>query len=256
MWALASFFVVVVVAILVTRVATVVLALTGLSRESARFQARSAVSRVGFATSESEAVVKHPRRRRVVMLLMLLGSAATVTAMAALILSLLDAESEQRGVRLAVLAAGLIVVILLARSRPIDRVLFGAIGWALHRWPHFTARDGALLHLSSQYAVMEVHVEDDDWLARRTLTDAGLRDEGVELLGIEGARGGFVGAPLAETRVEAGDTLIVYGRTPRLCELETRKAGAEGEFAHRRAVVEQRRIAAAEAAADPSTPPA
>jgi len=46
--------------ILITRIATVALTLTGLSRDSARFQARSAFLGVGFTTIESESVVRHP----------------------------------------------------------------------------------------------------------------------------------------------------------------------------------------------------
>jgi hypothetical protein len=72
--ALASVIVVALVSLLIARVATVALALTGLSREAARFQARSALSGTGFTTSEAEAVVNHPVRRRVVMSLMLLGA--------------------------------------------------------------------------------------------------------------------------------------------------------------------------------------
>ncbi|WP_419175988.1 hypothetical protein [Desulfosediminicola sp.] len=45
--------------ILVTRIATVALTHTGLSRESARFQARSAFTGVGFTTNESEKVANH-----------------------------------------------------------------------------------------------------------------------------------------------------------------------------------------------------
>ncbi|HWH13902.1 MAG TPA: hypothetical protein VNT51_04095 [Miltoncostaeaceae bacterium] len=59
MIALASVFVVVIVSLLVTRVATVLLTATGLSREVARFQARSALSGVGFTTGEAESVVNH-----------------------------------------------------------------------------------------------------------------------------------------------------------------------------------------------------
>lgn len=55
------------VSFLITRVTTVALTVTGMAKESARFQARSAVSGVGFTTSESEAVVNHPLRRRIVM---------------------------------------------------------------------------------------------------------------------------------------------------------------------------------------------
>lgn len=45
--------------ILITRVATVALTHTGLSRESAKFQACSAFTGVGFTTSESEKVEKN-----------------------------------------------------------------------------------------------------------------------------------------------------------------------------------------------------
>ena len=48
------------VSLLVTRVAAIALSVTGLSRESARFQARSAFTGVGFTTSEAESVVNHP----------------------------------------------------------------------------------------------------------------------------------------------------------------------------------------------------
>lgn len=62
MTAVVSLLVVLTVSLLVTRIATVALTATGLSRETARFQARSAFSGSGFTTSESEAVVRHPVR--------------------------------------------------------------------------------------------------------------------------------------------------------------------------------------------------
>ena len=43
--------------ILITRIATIALTYTGLSKEASRFQARSAFTGVGFTTSESEKVV-------------------------------------------------------------------------------------------------------------------------------------------------------------------------------------------------------
>ena len=48
--------------LVIVRVATIALTLTGLSRELARFQARSAFTGTGFTTSESEKVVAHPIR--------------------------------------------------------------------------------------------------------------------------------------------------------------------------------------------------
>ena len=70
--------IIVMLSLLITRIASEALTHTGLSRESARFQARSAFSGVGFTTSESEQVVNHPVRRRILMVLMMLGNAGIV----------------------------------------------------------------------------------------------------------------------------------------------------------------------------------
>jgi Trk-type K+ transport system membrane component len=94
MYAIASLLAVLAVSLLVTRVATVVLAASGMSGESARFQARSAFTGAGFTTTESEAVVAHPLRRRVVMLLMLVGNVGFVAAASSLILGF---HAAQRG---------------------------------------------------------------------------------------------------------------------------------------------------------------
>ena len=66
------------ISMVLTRVAAVALVHTGLGREAARFQARSAFTGVGFTTSEAEQVVGHPVRRRIVMWLMLVGSVGIV----------------------------------------------------------------------------------------------------------------------------------------------------------------------------------
>ena len=87
MAALVSVFAIVVLSLLITRFAVLVLVVTGLSRESARFQARSALTGSEFTTSESEAVVDHPVRRSVIMRLMLIGNAGIVTVIASLVLS-------------------------------------------------------------------------------------------------------------------------------------------------------------------------
>jgi len=72
--------------ILITRVASIALTHTGLSRESAKFQARSAFTGVGFTTTESEKVVNHPVRRRILLLLMILGNAGIIKGVASLII--------------------------------------------------------------------------------------------------------------------------------------------------------------------------
>ena len=78
MVAIFSLLLVLVFSLLITRIATIALTYTGLSRQSAKFQARSAFTGVGFTTSESEKVVNHPVRRRILLLMMLIGNAGIV----------------------------------------------------------------------------------------------------------------------------------------------------------------------------------
>ena len=73
-----------VISLLVTRIGAVALTLTGLSKDSARFQARSAYTGVGFTTSESEQVVNHPVRRRILGFLMLTGNIGIAVVIASM----------------------------------------------------------------------------------------------------------------------------------------------------------------------------
>jgi len=243
MTAIISLLVVLALSLLITRVATVALTLTGLSREAARFQARSAFSGVGFTTSESEQVVSHPVRRRIVLLLMLLGNAGVVSALASLVLSVISLERGPLWPRLAALLGGVALLWWLAWSRWVDRWLSRLIRWALARWTTLDVRDyPALLNLSGGYKVAELQVKPGDWLAGKTLAEMRLRDEGVLVLGIQRADGTYIGAPRGWTEVRPGDTLILYGRAELLSELDRRCSGAEGDRAHAAAVAAQQEL--------------
>src|SRR6056297_142138 len=90
----------------VTKAATIALVHTGMSRERAQFQARSAFSGAGFTTSESEVVVKHPIRRRIIINLIVCGNAGVVTAIATLIIGFAGKEETSLWLKLALLAVG------------------------------------------------------------------------------------------------------------------------------------------------------
>jgi K+/H+ antiporter YhaU regulatory subunit KhtT len=241
MVALVSVLVIVLLYVLITRVATVALSLTGMSRESARFQARSALTGVGFTTSEAESVVTHPVRRRIVGGLMLVGSAGLVTAAASLFLSFGGTHNEQRLMRGVILVAGLALLWLISRSQWVDRRLSAVIARIL-RWHGFRVHDYArLLALQADWAVGELAVEEDDWVAGRTLSDLKLRDERIEVLGIQKPNGDYVGVPRGGQQVVPGDVLVLYSTEDRLEELDARKHGARGDEAHRQAARRRRK---------------
>jgi hypothetical protein len=231
------------VSLLITRVATVALTHTGLSKQAARFQARSAFTGVGFTTSEAEAVVNHPVRRRILMILMLLGNAGVVTVVASLILTFLDTRQSKHWLaQILLLAAGVAALWMAAMSKWLDRQLSRLIRHMLRRYTHLDVRDYAgLLHLGGDYQVTELHVEPDDWLAGRTLAELRLREEGVNVLGIQNAKGEYLGVPNGDTKVHAGDTLLMYGRDSSFEQLDDRRRDWSGEREHEEAVREHER---------------
>jgi len=228
--------------LVITRLATTALALTGLSWEAARFQARSAFTGTGFTTKEAEKVVEHPVRRRIIMVLMIARSAGLVSIVVSLILSFAGGDGEMSRVyRLLWLVAGVVVLWILARSHYVERYLSRIIERALRRWTDLDVRDYAsLLKLSGKYTVKELQVREGDWLAGKKLRRCRLNDEGVTVLGIYRSDGSYVGAPKADTEIYPEDTLILYGRGKTLRNLDKRRADHSGDVAHEEAVSAQK----------------
>lgn len=240
MAAVASLLITLTLSLLVTRIASMALMLTGMSRESAKFQARSAFTGVGYTTTEAEDIVSHPVRRRIVMLLMLLGNVGIATVVATVMLSFMQTtQSEQWRLHLSWLTGGLVTLCLIARSRHVERHLNRLIAWVLKRWGHLQVRDYvAILQLQQGYAVSELQVQAQDWLAGRTLLELRLPAEGILVLGIQRDEGVYLGTPTGEMDIHAGDTLVLYGPIHRIEELDQRRRGKQGESAHQNAVVE------------------
>jgi Trk K+ transport system NAD-binding subunit len=183
MFSILTLLIVLTLSILVTRIATVALTHTGLSRQSARFQARSAFTGVGFTTRESEKMVNHP----------------------------------------------------------------------LQRFTRLDVQDYAgMLHLAGEYQVAELQVEPEDWIADHELKDLRLRDEGIMILGITRKSGKYIGAPMGDTRIQAYDTLILYGRVSALTNLDERKQGWGGDYQHVQEVSKQMEVVREQTKEDPA----
>jgi uncharacterized protein with PhoU and TrkA domain len=120
-------------------------------------------------------------------------------------------------------------------EKPLERI----IQRMLRRVAGLDVRDYAgLLHIKGGWTIDELKVEDGDWIAGRPLGELQLRDEGILVLGIDRADGEYVGTPRGDDDVNAGDTLVLYGRRRRIAELDERRHGAEGERAHALAVAQ------------------
>ena len=236
--ALITFFAVLLISMLILRIATVVLKLTGISEDAARFQARSAFTGTGFTTSESESVVHHPVRRRIIMALMLVRNAGFVTLATTLILSFVGSPSNAvRLTRGMWLIGGLAVILTITRIPALDRGLGRIIEWALRRWTKIRIADyESILNLSGEYEVVEMLISSESWPAERTLAELALSAEGMLVLGIRRPDGRYEGAPRGSSYIAEGDTVVIYGPERRLGDLRTRHPGPAGDEAHRVAV--------------------
>lgn len=87
MVALFGLLTIIIISIVLVRIGTTALELTGISPDVASFQAQSAFYGVGFTTSESESIVTHAIRRKIVGVLILVGSVGFTSSVATLVLT-------------------------------------------------------------------------------------------------------------------------------------------------------------------------
>lgn len=237
-----SFLFILICSVIVTKVATIALVHTGLSRQSARFQATSAFTGSGFTTREAEDIVNHPVRRRIILYLMILGKAGLVTIISSFLLTFVQRE-EAEGLatwqRLGILICGTMILWFLFSSKAFDRWLSKGINYLLHKYTSLRIKDyAAIMHLSGDYEIAEFNVEQDNWLAEKTLAQLGLRHEGISIIGITRKGGKFIGAPGGAVKIHAGDSLVLYGRGEAIKELESRTNNVHGKIAHEESVKE------------------
>ena len=244
MISIVSLFVVVFLSILVTRIASIALTHTGMSRDSARFQARSAFTGAGFTTAESEMVVNHPVRRKIVQILMLLGNAGIIVAASSLILTFVTrGDPTEFTLKIVLLVAGMVFLWTLASSKWADRMLSRYISRILNRYTRLSVRDyDSLLQLAGEYRLAELEVQEADWINGKSLAEANLRSEGINVIGIKRANGVYIGNPVGETMANEGDSLILYGRVSAIEELDRRRKGYFGDREHRESVAQQKEV--------------
>ncbi len=236
MVALISFIGIVAFSLLVVRMGTVALELTGLSEDVASFQAQSAFSGVGFTTSESEYIVRHPVRRKILRILILLGSAGLTSAITTLLLTFIGKSGKDVIIRLVLIFSGIFALIVFSYSKWLNRMMNRVIERFLKKWTKLHLTDYEhLFGLSRGFTIAEFEVKRKSWLANRKLKDLKLRLEGVLILGIYrkvNRTEEYLGAPWGETLILPGDRLICYGKEETIQTLAKRLKGREGAKQH------------------------
>lgn len=216
MIALFSLLIIVILSIVVVRVGSSALELTGLSTEIASFQAQSAFSGAGFTTVESETIVTHPVRRRIIRVLILMGSAGVTTSIATLVLAFMGQSGKGALERGGVLLLGLLAIFLFARSKHIYNMMKIIIINALKRWTTLRLYDyEQLFGLGEGYAIAKITIKQDNPLNNKPIKELKFQLEGILILAIhrkDGNKVQFIGAPHGEAVIKTDDELICYAK--------------------------------------------
>ena len=200
----------------ITRIAAIILEYTGLSRESARFQARSAVTGCGFTTAESEEIMNNAVRRKVVGNLMLIGNVGLVASLSSMLMSFIHVNMDnlpyEVAIRVILLGVGLLILWGLSKSRLFERLVIRIFEIAVRTPMELsTYHYGSLCHLSDGFQVSEFLVEHGMHLAGKSVSECSSLFGNVKLLGIQRSPSEYVGYPDGAVLIEENDLLILYG---------------------------------------------
>lgn len=202
---------VVVGAYLVVTAGSTAYELTGLDRETARFQALSAFTGTGFTTRVSQLVVAHPMRRRITETLILLGYASTATVVASLVASVGQETYLETLINLGIMAALLAVgwsALRKYRSQVVEDFFrrFLAPRITGDRVPH-----EELLLYQKGFGLSRIEVPTDSRVIGRSLRQLRLRtSHRVQVLAVEEGEDVHP-IPDPDWLFEPGQHLIVYG---------------------------------------------
>ena len=203
------------VSLLIVRVGTNALVLTGMSLSAARFQAASAFFGVGFTTAEAEMVVGHRVRRRIILHLIIAGNIGLTSALATLIVTFVGKSDQGASGLFSVIGIVLLTILVLyvlASTSYIRRPMDALMRYSLERAGVARALDyELLLNVEHGYCVSDFKIGVKHPFEGKALYESRPNDQGIVVLGITKPNGTFLGTPGKDVVLEAGDTLMVYG---------------------------------------------
>lgn len=203
--------IVVFTSVMIRKVATVALQLTGLDKPTASFQALSALTGTGFTTREAELVLSHPARRKIISLLMILGNAGMVAVIAGLVSSFLTVTSAWAILRFVILVIALYFIFKMATHTRLARLLSKKIEEKLREKFKLQKRTvGRILDLGEDFGIAEITLHEGSPSVGKTLATSDLRKKKILVLAIERDEEKIF-VPRGNHKLHAGDNLICYG---------------------------------------------
>jgi len=197
--------------VIIRKVATVALKLTGLDERTASFQALSALTGTGFTTRESELIISQPMRRRIVSILMIVGNAGLIAVIAGLASSFLTITSPWSTLRFVILIVAIYLIFRMATHTRLARFLSKKIEEKLREKYKLQKRSiRQILDLGEDSGLAEVTLHEESSCVGKTLAACDLIKRKILILAIERGKERIL-IPPKDHKFHAGDNLICYG---------------------------------------------
>lgn len=199
------------ISMVIVRIASVALRLTGLPDHIARFQSISALTGAGFTTTESEAIVNYPIRRRVIVGLMLFGNLGLVSVASTFIIAFSNKVGDVNAIATQIVAmiAAIAFIIFVMSSKTLDRILCGFISRVLQNFTDWEQEHyRTLLALDNDYTLSE-HVYRGE--GPRPLDEIIPDGAKIYVLSVQGSERRHIDETGPATPVGQYETLVCYG---------------------------------------------
>lgn len=200
-------------------VLSIVMKITGLDLDKARFQIISIITHTGFTTRESELIAQHPVRRKIASFLMVLSYVAQATLIS-IIFSLIK---HPRGFIYFIIILVIIGLLLMLLKK--NKIVLSKFDALLEKYISKQLKVGyknktvnEVLKLNNEFGVAEIILEEYSPLCNAALKETQLKERYIQILNID--RGSHIlHFPNANTLLQAGDRIVVYGKIESIKDL-------------------------------------
>ena len=201
-----------VVSVFLVKIGALMLEMTGMDPEWARFQALSAFTQTGFTTSEAEGAVNHPVRRRIISGLMLSGAASLITLVSVFVGTMALHDTRQTTISLVGMAIAAFVLWRIAASKRFSAFLHHVVQKRMEKMEIVpTTAIQTLLQENNGYGIVRILLDERSPQVGKTLAEVGTIKKDVLVLSIERDEI-MIPVPKGPDRLLAGDQLLCFGR--------------------------------------------
>ena len=211
--------IIIIVSILIVKIASIMLNLTGLDEKTAFFQCLSAFTGTGFTTRDSEHVLDNLLRRKIIMTLMILGNAGLISIITTLVLSLRGRGVMPALINVAFILLAVLVLITISSNKAIRTRFTKKVQENLAKTQTFTRRPVMeILRLAAGFGIAEITLNENCADVGKTLGRSSFREKDILILAVERGKK-VIPTPHASENLLLNDTIICYGKLDNIVKI-------------------------------------